>query len=227
MGKPRKIEIDDRIPCNKSEDFVLPRCENIEEIWPALFTKALLKLYSYKFSHGLYNELTDLSFIYSLLGFHVEKIQMNSSKAKYMDHFFIDQQGKDINNFKITTFACMNFFEEDLKMVFPSTNLTSQLTKRNFNFNFKVLDQDKDADTSITKTSVKSKMTNQDSLIYNKGKPKFSSVISKIFNSKKKTNQLPVKPLFKSFGDLFMKKNTQIENFNIPEKGIYIVKKIF
>ena len=35
MGKPRKIEIDDRIPCSKDGEYILPRCQNLCEIWPA------------------------------------------------------------------------------------------------------------------------------------------------------------------------------------------------
>ena len=51
MGKLRKIEIDDTMPCTKYDEFLLPKCESLEELWPALITKALIKLYFPKFLH--------------------------------------------------------------------------------------------------------------------------------------------------------------------------------
>jgi hypothetical protein len=219
MGKPRKIEIDDRIPCKNSEDYVFPRCENIDEIWPALITKALLKLYSYKFKHGNYNELSDLSFIYSLLGSYVEKIPMNSYRVKYMDNFFLDNQDKNYSNLKITTFACMNFSNEDLNDLPLLSNFTNRF-KKNFNFNFRVLDPDKDVmDTSIARFSVRSKVTNhQDSIHKQPSRPKFSNLISKIFSNKKINNDAN-KPIFKSLGDVFLSKGTLSDNLNIPGKN--------
>jgi len=219
MGKPRKIEIDDRIPCNKYDDFILPRCEYLDEIWPALFTKAILKLYSYKFTHGSYNEVADLSFIYSLLGLHVERIKMNSSKMKYLDNFLNNQENYGLNE-KISTFACMNFSEEDSKKIAANNNPSSQVFKRNFNFNFKVLDPDKDImDTSMARFSVKSKLTHHDSFHHKVSKPRFSNVISKIFTQKKNGNSGSSKPLFKSMGDVFFKKSILSDKqINIPEK---------
>lgn len=217
MGKPRKIEIDDRIPCNSSEDFILPRCESIDEIWPGLITKALLKLYSYKFKHGTYNELADLSFIYSILGLYVEKIPMNSYRIKYMDNYFIENKHEQNSNLKITTFACMNFSEEDLSNNYMLPNVNIQC-KKNFNFNFRILDPDKDMlDTSMARFSVKSKVTNhQDSIIKQPSKPKISSLISKIFNKKTQINT--GKPVFKSLGDVFLRRGTNSDVINIPEK---------
>ena len=49
MGKLRKIEIDDRMPCDKNIKILVPKCHQIEELWPAIITKAILKLFSYKF----------------------------------------------------------------------------------------------------------------------------------------------------------------------------------
>lgn len=75
MGKFRKIEIDDRMPCNYFEEFLLPRCDSIEELWPALLTKALLKLNSYKLTkneegrkNSNFNEVGDISILYALTG---------------------------------------------------------------------------------------------------------------------------------------------------------------
>ena len=74
MGKPRMITIDDRIPCNKDHEYFLPKCNSIEEIWPALLTKGVLKLLTYKTRHPLYymnEESNDVSVIYALTGMHV------------------------------------------------------------------------------------------------------------------------------------------------------------
>jgi hypothetical protein len=78
MGKPRKIDIDDRIPCTKDGEFILPRCDDLEELWPALLTKALLKLNIFKVKHPSYSqkeENVDTNFIYAMTGYHAEIIQ--------------------------------------------------------------------------------------------------------------------------------------------------------
>ena len=78
MGKPRKIDIDDRIPCNKDGEYIFPRCDKLSEIWPALYTKALLKLNVFKVKHPCYSqneENVDTNFIYAMTGYHAEVIQ--------------------------------------------------------------------------------------------------------------------------------------------------------
>ena len=69
MGKMRKIEIDDRMPVSNNDEFFFPRCETLEEIWPALLTKALVKLYSYKIISNKYYEIGDLEPFYALTGY--------------------------------------------------------------------------------------------------------------------------------------------------------------
>ncbi len=80
MGKYRKIEIDDRMPCNKNDDLLTPRCESLEEIWPALISKALLKLFSYKYKQHDYfcEEIGDISIMYALTGYIGETIEIMS-----------------------------------------------------------------------------------------------------------------------------------------------------
>ena len=78
MGKPRRIDIDDSIPCNKNGEYIFPRCDKLDEIWPALFTKALLKLNVFKVKHPCYSqneENVDTNFIYALTGYHAEVIK--------------------------------------------------------------------------------------------------------------------------------------------------------
>ena len=76
LGKMRKIEIDDSMPCNKFDEFFLPKCENLEELWPAILTKALIKLYSYKIVSNSFKECGDFEPFYALTGYVPEKINL-------------------------------------------------------------------------------------------------------------------------------------------------------
>jgi hypothetical protein len=80
MGKPRKIEIDDRIPCNQDDEYILPMSANIEELWPALFTKALIKLNMYKMKYPNYvtDEIGDCSIIYNLTGYIGQTVDLEN-----------------------------------------------------------------------------------------------------------------------------------------------------
>ena len=102
MGKSRKIIIDDRIPCNRNHEYFLPKCNLIEEIWPALFIKALIKLNMYKSRHPFYfsnEEFMDNCLIYELTGMHSFILDMNESLINiFKNHFKIQS---DKNNEKI------------------------------------------------------------------------------------------------------------------------------
>ena len=80
MGKPRKIEIDDRIPCNQDDEYILPMSASIEELWPALFTKALIKLNMYKMKYPNYvtDEIGDCSIIYNLTGYIGQTVDLEN-----------------------------------------------------------------------------------------------------------------------------------------------------
>jgi len=79
MGKPRKIEIDDSMPCDRFKKLLLPHCDNLEELWPLIITKALLKLYSFKYRHQRYyaDNNEDCSILYALTGYIGERISFN------------------------------------------------------------------------------------------------------------------------------------------------------
>ena len=106
MGKSRKIIIDDRIPCNRNHEYFLPKCNLIEEIWPALFIKGLIKLNMYKSRHPFYfcnEEFNDNSLIYELTGMHSFILDMNKSLINvFKEHFTIKSEKKieknDIEN---------------------------------------------------------------------------------------------------------------------------------
>ena len=69
MGKYRKVVIDDKFPVNKETfETFLPQCDSPLELWPLILTKALIKLYSYKYKSEPYirDEVGDCSIIYSL-----------------------------------------------------------------------------------------------------------------------------------------------------------------
>ena len=69
MGKLRAIEIDDRMPLSFRDEYFLPKCDSLEELWPALLTKALMKLYSYKIISSKFQEIGDPEPFYALTGY--------------------------------------------------------------------------------------------------------------------------------------------------------------
>ena len=89
MGKLRKIEIDDKIPVSSNDEYFLPRCESLEEIWPALLTKAFLKLYSYKVISNKFYEIGDAEPFYALTGYIptlLKDLKFNGAKNnKFVD----------------------------------------------------------------------------------------------------------------------------------------------
>lgn len=89
MGKQRRIEIDDRMPCTANEEFLLPKCEKIDIIWPHVLTKALLKLYSYQYQSYDYvnEEVGDLSVVYALTG--------------YIGEYYLPEKGESKSESKI------------------------------------------------------------------------------------------------------------------------------
>ena len=104
-GKPRKVVIDDRMPCNINSEFILPQCEAIEELWPALFFKALIKLYMYKIRHPFYyfnEEFMDSNIIYSLTGMQVITLDLNMKFISLLKNNFIitEENNKDKNEKK-------------------------------------------------------------------------------------------------------------------------------
>ena len=83
LGKLRKVIIDDRMPCDKYDRFFLPKCDNLEEIWPAILTKALIKLFSYKIVSNNFRECGDYEVIYALTGFIPEMVDLVNEKNLY------------------------------------------------------------------------------------------------------------------------------------------------
>ena len=98
FGKLRKIEIDDRMPVDKYDRFYLPRCDNLEEIWPAILTKAIIKLYSYKIVSSNFKECGDNEVIYALTGLIPENSDLLGEKNLYKMFENYNEDNKDNNN---------------------------------------------------------------------------------------------------------------------------------
>lgn len=81
MGKERLVEIDDRMPCSIKGQPILPRTSDHNEIWPQLITKAVMKVYSYKWyaANCQYDaEIGAGTIVYSLTGLIPEHIKIDS-----------------------------------------------------------------------------------------------------------------------------------------------------
>ena len=124
MGKPRRIDIDDRIPCTKEGEFIFPRCDKLDEIWPALYTKALLKLNIFKVKHPCYSqneENVDTNFIYAMTGYHAEVIQglyneeqiLNLFDASLNDDNFLNKK-KYLLCLNLCKFQQSNLYYDDI-----------------------------------------------------------------------------------------------------------------
>ena len=114
MGKLRIVEIDDRMPVSHNDEFFLPRCDSLEEIWPALLTKALIKLYSYKIISNKFYEIGDSEPFYALTGYiptllkeikikninnkNMQQDNHNQSKIIETDSKKDEESNKDNNN---------------------------------------------------------------------------------------------------------------------------------
>lgn len=114
MGKPRRIDIDDRIPCSKDGEFIFPKCDLLNEIWPALLTKALLKLNVYKVKHPFYTkyeENVDTSYIYALTGYHAEIVKECKDDSEIIETL-MNNLNDDVVINKKKYILCLNLTQE-------------------------------------------------------------------------------------------------------------------
>ncbi len=82
-GKLYKVEIDDRMPFNEYDDLKTAKCEILEELWPPILTKAIIKFFKYKFinTNNSYDEIGDFHIIYALTGYLGERIMLKNLNA--------------------------------------------------------------------------------------------------------------------------------------------------
>ena len=114
MGKPRRIDIDDRMPCNIHGEYILPKCEELSEIWPALFIKALMKLNIYKIRHPFYEkneENVDTSYIYALTGYHTQILKYMSLESEIHD-ILKNNINDEIYRNKTKFILCLNLLQK-------------------------------------------------------------------------------------------------------------------
>lgn len=99
MGKIRKVEIDDRMPCNKNHEPLAPRCLTLEELWPAIITKAIIKLFSYKFNlSSKAISVGDIQIIHALTGYYGETIKTHSSSIIDIKDYLSRIEILNVNN---------------------------------------------------------------------------------------------------------------------------------
>lgn len=117
LGEERLVEIDDRMPCDAKGHVMLPYSENRFEIWPALLTKAIMKLYGYQWAYNdnCESEVGDPAIVHALTGLLPEKVDLtNFQSEKWQllkrllsdDHYF--------NKKTYVTGYCMSDFNSTL-----------------------------------------------------------------------------------------------------------------
>lgn len=124
FGALRRVEIDDKIPCNKYNSYILPQCEQLEEIWPAILCKALFKLHSSKYSTQSYSSLNDFSIFYALTGFIPEIINVSSELRNYRMLANILKDSKFYSQQKMI--LCFHFDKDYHEVAFDTLNATHE-----------------------------------------------------------------------------------------------------
>ncbi|MCQ2816552.1 MAG: C2 family cysteine protease [archaeon] len=97
FGKYRKVEIDDKMPLTKYDHFYLPKCETLDELWPAILTKALLKFFSYKVVSNSFYNFGDFETLYALTGYIPQNIKFENDLYKV---YMTEELNKQIKLFK-------------------------------------------------------------------------------------------------------------------------------
>lgn len=146
MGKPRKIVIDDTIPCNREGDSLFPKCNNFDEFWPSILTKAILKLFSFKYKSSIFSKKVtgDIQIFYSLTGYipeliNFENLKRNSKKENILTNNdllrkYIINHIQDDNFFHKKNFLMVyyNSYEEE------DSTLEKNLFRKSINYKIKL-----------------------------------------------------------------------------------------
>ena len=68
MGAWRKVIVDDYIPVDEQNQPLLPVCEEANELWPLILTKAVMKVVSLDYGGGVgSSEMGDAGFVLHVL----------------------------------------------------------------------------------------------------------------------------------------------------------------
>ena len=217
MGKPRRIDIDDRMPCNTNGEFIFPKCEELCELWPALLTKALIKLNIYKVRHPFYTkfeENVDTSYIYALTGYHIQVLKGITDELEIENLLYTNLNDDNFLN-KKKYILCLNLFDpkkdsekkdkfyEDIIEMYNNINKTNDL---NYKINTNIIKEDiNEEDEGNIGNNITSKKT-------------FFHGVKKNINTDN-SNSFPVrKNLFESKNSFDMSKNNTVSPFKFGLK---------
>jgi len=213
MGKPRKIDIDDRIPCTKDGEYILPRCDNLEELWPALYTKALLKLNIFKVKHPSYSqneENVDTNFIYAMTGYHAEIIQGLYKEEQIQNLLSLSLNDDNFLN-KKKYLLCLNlckvnktelYYEDVIKYYKEKKEKETQKEKT------------KISNDIIEESSINENSSDNDNNIQSNSKSKTNSIRKDLSDSKKDPSKIFKKRGSSLMSKIFMQDTTINSNTN-------------
>ena len=225
LGKLRKIEIDDTMPISKRDKFYLPKCDSLEEIWPSILTKALLKLYSYKIISYSFHECGDYEPFYALSGFIPEFF--NLEKESELFKMF---EGDDIEEKKRKEEEEKKNFEnnEDDK---NEKNEEKENKKEEININEENELDDNDNNDNITSDNIE----NDNRLIF------FQKVLTdynyknnqciflcyrKAFEEiKEEHNEIPIQRIYNPDNDMKKNKKLSVSTFSAQNLTLKEIKK--
>lgn len=135
FGKYRKIEIDDRMPCNKYNTMLMPKTEAKEELWAPLLAKALLKLNSFKFrSTNYYEEVGEVSAFTALTGYLGEKIMLKKKENEKLFNYLCREKLQNNKNLISFVYKSSNrdhtIYQEDKKKTDDHSSDISRVKRR-------------------------------------------------------------------------------------------------
>lgn len=157
-GKFKKVEIDDYLPFAGTEFPLFPFCDSINEFWPSLLFKSLMKLYSYKIRDYNYSEIEagDMSYLYSLSGLVSENIlEVFEKKNDYEDVDITEKSYISDEDFKAPkssqkkiSLKCESFnnskikkeFIDKIKEVLNSNSSTNECISKSYLLFYKNID---------------------------------------------------------------------------------------
>ena len=228
MGKFRKIEIDDFILCNRNNyEIYFPQCENINEIWPFLLTKALIKLFSYKYRIDLYDfeEIGDFSHLYALTSYtsvELKNIYIDNIEQykKVLFEIFDNDNYKEKNKI-LVAYKISN--EKDKKNEFEKFSIIEEKNEEKIPIIKKVNTQNIN---NLTKSPIRKAMTikkKNNNIIPTKTKIKKISHISTFyFNNENNNNLINPNLYYTNSNSLLPSQKIKIIKYNMKnENGIY------
>ena len=118
MGKPRKIEVDDRIPVTEYDEMIFPKTRTIEELWPVILTKAIIKLFYFKINNTSYiiEKIGDCAIFYALLGYIGETIEIQTNYSNCSNIFLENFNNPSIGTNQHKKIICLNSKQELTKV---------------------------------------------------------------------------------------------------------------